>query len=60
MRLARVDSGNQACMLWLILIIAVIAIVGLGSLLKAALVTLLVIAAVVVIAGLAIGRVLGR
>lgn len=47
-------------MLWLVLIIALIAIFGLGTLLEAALVTLLIIAAVVVVVALAIGRVIGR
>lgn len=47
-------------MLILLLIIALIAIFGLGTLLEAAFVTLLVIAAVVVIVGLAVARVLGR
>lgn len=47
-------------MLWLILLIALIAIFGLGSVLEAAFWTLLLIAAVVVVVGLAIGRVVGR
>lgn len=47
-------------MLWLILLVAVIAIFGLGSLLKAGLVLLVVIAAVVIVVGLAIGRVVKR
>lgn len=47
-------------MLWIILLILLIAVFGLGSVLEAAFWTLVVIAAVVVVAGLAIGRVLGR
>lgn len=47
-------------MVWLILLIALIAIFGLGSLLEAAFVTLLIIAAVVLVVGLAIARVIGR
>ena len=47
-------------MLWVVLIIALIAIFGLGTLLEAAFWTLLVIAAVVVLAMLAVGRVIGR
>lgn len=47
-------------MLWLILLVALIAIVGLGSILEAAFVTLLIIAAIVVVVGLAIARVIGR
>ncbi|HWC26320.1 MAG TPA: hypothetical protein VG474_07030 [Solirubrobacteraceae bacterium] len=47
-------------MLWVILLIALIAIFGLGTLLEAAFWTLLVIAAVVIVVGLAIGRLLGR
>ena len=47
-------------MLWLVLLIALIAIFGLGTLLEAAFVTLLIIAAVVLVVGLAIGRVIGR
>ncbi len=47
-------------MLWLILLIALIAIFGLGSLLEAGLVLLVVIAAVVIVVGLAIGRVVKR
>ncbi len=47
-------------MIWLILLIALIAIFGLGTVLEAAFWTLLVIAAAVVIFGLALARVLGR
>ena len=47
-------------MLWLVLLIALVAIFGLGSLLEAAFVTLLIIAAIVLVVGLAIGRVIGR
>lgn len=47
-------------MVWLILLIALIAIFGLGSILEAAFVTLLIIAAIVLVVGLAIGRVIGR
>jgi len=47
-------------MVWLILLIALIAIFGLGSLLEAAFVTLLIIAAIVLVVGLAIARVIGR
>lgn len=47
-------------MLWIVLIIALVAIVGLGFLIKAAFVTLLVIAAIVIVVVLAIGRVVGR
>jgi hypothetical protein len=47
-------------MLWIILIIALIAIFGLGALLEAALWTLLIIAAVVAVVALAFGRLVGR
>lgn len=47
-------------MIWLILLIILIAIFGLGALLEATLWALLIIAAVVIVAGLAVGRVLGR
>ena len=47
-------------MVWLILLVALIAIFGVGSLLEAAFVTLLIIAAVVLVVGLAIARVIGR
>ena len=47
-------------MIWLILLIALIAIFGLGSILEAAFVTLLIIAAIVLVVGLAIARVIGR
>ncbi len=47
-------------MVFLILLIALIAIFGLGSVLEAAFVTLLLIAAVVIVVGLAIARLLGR
>ncbi len=43
-------------MVWLILLVVLIAIFGLGSVLEAAFWTLLLIAAVVVIAGVAIAR----
>ena len=47
-------------MIWVLLVILLIAVFGLGTLLEAAFWTLLVIAAVVVVAGLAIARVVGR
>jgi hypothetical protein len=47
-------------MLWFILLIALIAIFGLGSVLKAGIVTLIALAAVVIVVALAIGRVVGR
>jgi len=47
-------------MIWIILLIALVAIFGLGSVLEAAFVTLVIIAAVVVIVGLAIARVIKR
>lgn len=47
-------------MIWIVLLIALIAIFGIGSVLEAAFWTLLLIAAVVVVVGLAIGRVVGR
>ena len=47
-------------MVWLILLVALIAIFGVGSLLEAAFVTLLIIAAIVLVVGLAIARVIGR
>lgn len=47
-------------MLWIVLLIALVAIFGLGTVLEAAFWTLLLIAAVVVIVGLAVGRVIGR
>lgn len=53
-------AGSYSHVLWLILLIALIAIFGLGSVLEAAFVTLLVIAAVVVVVALAIARLLGR
>lgn len=46
-------------MLWLVLFILLIAIFGLGTVLEAAFWTLLVIAAVVVVGGLLLGRALG-
>lgn len=49
-----------APVLWLVLLIALVAIFGIGSILEAAFWTLLVIAAIVVVVGLAIGRVVGR
>lgn len=49
-----------AVMIWLVLIIALIAIFGLGTVLEAAFWTLLLIAAIVVVVGLALARVLGR
>jgi hypothetical protein len=42
------------------LLIALIAIFGLGSILEAAFVTLLIIAAIVLVVDLAIARVIGR
>lgn len=56
----RRQSGYQHGVLWLLLVIALVAIFGLGTILEAAFWTLLVIAAVVVVVVLAIGRVLGR
>lgn len=47
-------------MIWLILVVLLIAVFGVGSLLEAAFWSLLVIAAIVVVVGLAIARVLGR
>lgn len=47
-------------MIWIVLVILLIAIFGLGTLFEAAFWTLLIMAAVVVIAGLAIARVVGR
>ena len=47
-------------MLWLLLLIVLVAVFGLGTLLEVAFWTMLVIAAVVAIAVLAVGRVLGR
>jgi hypothetical protein len=47
-------------MIWIILLIALVAIFGLGSVLEAAFVTLVIIAAVVVVVGLAIARVIKR
>ncbi len=47
-------------MIWIILLIALVAIFGLGSVLEAAFVTLIIIAAVVVVVGLAIARVIKR
>ncbi len=52
--------GNPKPVLWIVLLIALIAIFGLGSVLEAAFWTLLVIAAVVVVIVLAVGRVIGR
>lgn len=47
-------------MIWIILLIALVAIFGLGSVLETAFVTLVIIAAVVVIVALAIARVVKR
>lgn len=47
-------------MIWIVLLIALIAIFGIGSVLEAAFWTLLLIAAVVVVVGLALARVVGR
>ena len=47
-------------MIWILLIVLLALVFGLGAVLKAAFVTLLVIAAAVVILGLAIARALGR
>ncbi len=47
-------------MIWIVLIVALIAIFGVGTLLEAAFWTLLVIAAVVVVVALALARVVGR
>lgn len=47
-------------MIWLFLIVLIILIFGLGTVLEAAFWTLLVIAAAVVILGLAVARALGR
>ncbi|CAA9488620.1 MAG: hypothetical protein AVDCRST_MAG53-1152 [uncultured Solirubrobacteraceae bacterium] len=47
-------------MIWLILLVLLVIVFGLGTVLETALVTLLIVAAVVVVAGLAIARVLGR
>lgn len=58
--LARTAPGYKHGVLWLLLVIALVAIIGLGTLLEAAFWTLLVIAAVVVVVALAIGRVVGR
>ncbi len=56
----RPPEGYEQDVLWLLLVIALVAIFGLGTLLEAAFWTLLVIAAVVVVVVLAIGRVVGR
>lgn len=47
-------------MIWLLLIVLLVLIFGLGTVLEAAFWTLLVIAAAVVIFGLAVARALGR
>lgn len=47
-------------MIWLLLILLLVLIFGLGTVLEAAFWTLLVIAAAVVILGLAVARALGR
>jgi hypothetical protein len=52
-------AGREMTMLWLILFIALVAIFGLGTVLEAAFWTLLIIAAVVIVVGLAIGRLIG-
>jgi len=46
--------------IWLILIVLLILVFGLGSVLEAAFWTLLIIAALVIVMGLAVARVLGR
>lgn len=53
-------EGRREQMVWLLLIILLVLVFGLGSVLEAAFWTLLVIAAAVVILGLAIARALGR
>jgi hypothetical protein len=52
--------GSHTDMRWLVVLIALIAIFGLGSLLKATFLTLIVIAAVVLFFALVIARVIGR
>ncbi len=47
-------------MIWIVLLIVLIAIFGLGTVLEAAFWTLLIIAAVVIVVTLAIGRAIGR
>lgn len=47
-------------MIWLILIVLLILVFGLGSVLEAAFWTLLIIAALVIVMSLAVARVLGR
>ncbi len=60
MRFSLAPLGETTAVIWIILIVALIAIFGLGTLLEAAFWTLLVIAAVVVVVGLALARVVGR
>ena len=57
---AHLLPGYHPQMIWLIVLILLIAIFGLGTLLEATLWALLIIAAVVVISGLLIGRAIGR
>lgn len=47
-------------MIWIVLLILLIAVFGIGALLEATLWALLIIAAVVLVMGLAFGRILGR
>lgn len=47
-------------MIWILLVILLILVFGLGSVLEAAFWTLLIVAAVVIVATLATARVLGR
>lgn len=47
-------------MIWLILLVLLVLVFGLGTVLEAALWTLLIVAAGVVVLGLAVARALGR
>lgn len=47
-------------MLWILLIILLIAVFGIGAILEAALWTLVIVAAVVIVAGLLVGRLVTR
>ena len=47
-------------MIWLILLVLLVLVFGLGTVLEAALWTMLIVAAVVIVVGLAIARALGR
>ena len=56
----RRHNGNASGVVWLVLLIVLIAVFGVGALLKAAFWMLPLIAAVAVVAGLAVARLVRR